>query len=181
MAEEINTDGTEEGEPSELRKAADRGREAVSENETLKRELAFLKAGVNTDTPIGQMFTKAYEGELTTEAIQAQASEVGLGAQAAPTPEPETVPTESAPTPEQTLLTDLRQGVATGEPPSGEQKVNAKAVAMQEYNSALQNGESRRDASVAYFGTLFTEAANGNPTAIFDQEAWNAEADRRDG
>jgi hypothetical protein len=43
-----------------------------------KRELAFLKAGVNPDDPAAKWFAKGYDGELTTEAIKAAATEARL-------------------------------------------------------------------------------------------------------
>ena len=66
----------------ELRDAADRGREAMQERDQLKREMAFMKAGVDTDSKAGQLLFKAYDGELDTEAIQAEWQEL------APTPSP---------------------------------------------------------------------------------------------
>lgn len=49
----------------DLRSAADEGRRA-------KRELAFVKAGIDTDTPLGAMFATAYDGDLTKDAIAEQ-------------------------------------------------------------------------------------------------------------
>ena len=59
----------------ELRDAADRGKKATQELDAMKREMAFLKAGVDTDTKAGQLLYKAYDGELETAAIQAEWSE----------------------------------------------------------------------------------------------------------
>ena len=55
----------------ELRDAAERGRQASQELEEMKREMAFMKAGVDTDTKAGQLLFKAYDGELDTESIKA--------------------------------------------------------------------------------------------------------------
>ena len=62
----------EPGSIKELRDAADRGKKATQELDAMKREMAFLKAGVDTDTKAGQLLYKAYDGELVTEAIQAE-------------------------------------------------------------------------------------------------------------
>ena len=51
---------------------------ALAEAAVAKRETAFLKAGVDVESPLGKMFTKGYEGELSVEAIKTQASLVGL-------------------------------------------------------------------------------------------------------
>ena len=59
----------ETGGIKELRDAADRGKEAIAERDLLKREVAFMKAGVDTDSKAGQLLFKAYDGELDTESI----------------------------------------------------------------------------------------------------------------
>ena len=62
----------------DLRDAAERGRKATQELDDMKREMAFIKAGVDTDSKAGQLLYKAYDGELETELIQAEASELGI-------------------------------------------------------------------------------------------------------
>jgi hypothetical protein len=51
---------------------------AAREAEIAKRELAFVKAGVNPDDPASKYFVKGYDGELTVEAIKAAATEARL-------------------------------------------------------------------------------------------------------
>jgi hypothetical protein len=46
--------------------------------DALEREVAFLKAGVNSDDPRAKWFYKGYDGELTADAIKAAAVEAGL-------------------------------------------------------------------------------------------------------
>ncbi|SVC91333.1 uncharacterized protein METZ01_LOCUS344187, partial [marine metagenome] len=75
----------EPGSIKELRDAADRGKKASQELDAMKREMAFLKAGVDTDTKAGQLLYKAYDGDLETAAIQAEWSEL-VPAAAAPPP-----------------------------------------------------------------------------------------------
>lgn len=60
-----------EKETAELKKLLADAQEA-------KRELAFLKAGVNPDDPAAKYFVKAYDGELNPEAIQQAAYEARL-------------------------------------------------------------------------------------------------------
>lgn len=50
-------------------------REAAQAAETSKRELMFLKAGINPDDPKAKYFVKGYDGELTVEAIRQAAEE----------------------------------------------------------------------------------------------------------
>lgn len=49
--------------------------ELLAEAEKAKRELVFLKAGINPDDPKAKYFVKGYDGEMTVEAIRAAAEE----------------------------------------------------------------------------------------------------------
>ena len=51
---------------------------ARSEADAAKRELALLKSGIDVNSPTGKLFAKSYEGELTAEAIKAEAEQYGL-------------------------------------------------------------------------------------------------------
>ena len=69
----------------ELRKQAKDGKQAKreaesarSEADAAKRELALLKSGIDVNSPTGKLFAKSYEGELTAEAIKAEAEQYGL-------------------------------------------------------------------------------------------------------
>jgi hypothetical protein len=53
-------------------------RQEKAELEQSKRELAFLKAGVDPTDGAAKYFIKGYDGELTVEAIQAAAREARL-------------------------------------------------------------------------------------------------------
>ena len=58
--------------------AAREANEAKAEANAAKRELALLKAGIDTNSPTGKLFVKAYDGEISVEAIKAAAGEYGL-------------------------------------------------------------------------------------------------------
>lgn len=65
----------------ELKQAKAEKRDLEAKNaeaQAAKRELALLKAGIDTESGQGKLFAKAYDGELTVEAIKAQAEEYGL-------------------------------------------------------------------------------------------------------
>jgi hypothetical protein len=80
--EDYDTDEVDESEASEsprgLRRAANKGKKLESENQQLKRELAFFKAGIDIDDPRMKYFTKGYEGELTADAVRQAAMEAGF-------------------------------------------------------------------------------------------------------
>jgi hypothetical protein len=48
--------------PKGLRRAANKGKKLESENQQLKRELAFYKAGIDTDDPKMRYFVKGRFG-----------------------------------------------------------------------------------------------------------------------
>lgn len=56
--------------------------------DTLKRENAFLKAGIKPDDPKAKYFVRGYDGELTADAILAEAKAAGVIAEPAPAPAP---------------------------------------------------------------------------------------------
>lgn len=49
----------------------------LAEAEKAKRELTFLKAGINPDDSKAKYFVKGYDGEMTVEAIRQAAEEAG--------------------------------------------------------------------------------------------------------
>jgi hypothetical protein len=53
-------------------------RKQVAESEVAKRELAFVKAGIDPASPMSKYFVKAYDGELSPEAIREAAVEAQL-------------------------------------------------------------------------------------------------------
>ena len=64
-------------------------RKLVAESEVAKRELAFVKAGIDLTAPASKYFVKGYDGELSPEAITEAAVEAQLISP------PDSVPTAS--------------------------------------------------------------------------------------
>lgn len=61
------------------RAEAEQAKVEAAEAATLRRELAFRRAGVDPDDPKAKYFVKGYDGELTAEAIKAEADAAGIG------------------------------------------------------------------------------------------------------
>lgn len=84
--EDFVTEETEETQESgkdrkwirDLEKRAKQADQIKAEAESAKRELAFLKAGIDLNTPQGKLFAKAYDGEFTADAVKAAAEEYGV-------------------------------------------------------------------------------------------------------
>lgn len=76
----------------QLQEALERAQRAEAEAESAKqaaaRDAAFAKAGV-PDSPLGQMFAKSYDGDLTPDAVRKAAIDVGLLSQERTTPDAE--------------------------------------------------------------------------------------------
>lgn len=91
-----------DGEPNWRRKLeadAKAGREATAaaakaeaEAQAAKRELLMLRAGIDVENGPGKLFAKAYDGDLTHDAVKAAAAEYGVLAP----PEPSVPPAELA-------------------------------------------------------------------------------------
>lgn len=141
----------------DLRRAADEGRAAKAEAAKLQRELAFAKAGVDTDSKLGQMLFKTYEGDLDVEAIKAEAAEIGIG-QPAPTP-PAEDPAERAQTRERSNLAS-----EVGTPHSHE--ANPYTLAESAFKEAKRNGDPTDIAFGAALAHIFEAAQRGDSRVI---------------
>lgn len=96
--EDFETEESDGGEetPRGLRQAARKGKKLESENQQLKRELAFFKAGIDIDDPRMRYFVKGYDGELTVDAVRGAATEAGFLQQAPTGPDPQAQAINSA-------------------------------------------------------------------------------------
>ena len=81
-SDDLDSDIEEDSLPG-LRRAANKSKKLESENQSLKRELAFAKAGLPLDDPKMRYFVKGYDGEMEAEAIRAAAVEAGFYQQSA--------------------------------------------------------------------------------------------------
>ena len=146
----------EPGSIKELRDAADRGKKASQELDAMKREMAFLKAGVDTDTKAGQLLYKAYDGELETAAIQAEWSELAPGA-AAPPPEPETVDATD------TQVSQQRQDLAGDSVPPENQTESPYDAGHREFREMMDAGRPKEDSAARFIHTVLEAAGGGSP------------------
>ena len=168
--------------------------QGLSDAENLRRENAFLKAGVDADSPIGKLFTRGYDGELDVEAIKTAWTEIRPGE---PTPPPTTEttppPTDSVEgvtglsTEELERLRQARASLSTDSAPPGALPQTPVMQAMMDAAFEKQGGVKARpaqgmnDASLnAGFSTLFGRAIEGDQEAVFKSpnEDWATATDR---
>ena len=166
---DLPEDQPTEGDIRDFRAAKDEAAEARRQADQARRELAFLKAGIDTESGPGKWFAKAYDGDLTVEAIKAAAEADGIGA---PTP-PEPAPQVQIPEDER-AQTRERAALATGaEPPTGEvPSPDPKRQALREFQKERDDGARLEDAGAAYFDHLFAAAYTGDKRAQFDPVEW---------
>jgi len=156
--EEESATQEDAGGIKELREAADRGRKATQENDALKREMAFLKAGVDTETKAGQLLFKAYDGELDTESIKTEADELGLfKSSQEPAPSVEQVPSEDR------QATTERQALAETSVPPGSQTESPYDAGHREFREMLDAGKPKEDSAARFVHTILEAASGDNP------------------
>lgn len=136
--------------------------------EILQRELAMNKAGIKTDSMLGRMFFKSYEGELTKEAMLLAAQEVGLV---------EKITEAPAISDEEKGSTEERQTLSSGAtPPSTENPVHPKDEAVANAKAVIEKGGKYEHAAGAFVSTLVKRHAEGDKRAT---RSTNDRFDRR--
>jgi hypothetical protein len=165
MEEESETQ-EDAGGIKELREAADRGRKVTQENDALKREMAFMKAGIDTDSKAGQLLFKAYDGDLSMDAIRTEADELGLFKSfeaSAPTAEQASV--------EDRRATTERQALAETSIPPGTQTESPYDAGHRQFQEMIADGRPKDDSAARFVHTVLEAAsgANPDPRVISDQ------------
>ena len=152
----------ESGGIKELRDAADRGKEAIAERDQLKREIAFMKAGVDTDSKAGQLLFKAYDGELDTESIKAEWQEL------APTPVPvvEPEPAQETVTKTDTQVSEQRQALAEDSVSVESTTPSPYDQGFQEFKTAWDSGKPKDEAAAKFVHTVLEAAGKGDERVI---------------
>lgn len=137
-------------------KALEESAAKAKDLEKAQRELVFAKAGIDTDTKLGKMLLQTYEGELTKEAIIAEAQDIGLFEKK--TEEPE-IPKEEKDS------TKERQNLSSGANPPGENPIHPKQEAVDNAKKVIEEGGKYDHAAGAYVSTLVQRYAEGDTRA----------------
>lgn len=139
----------------ELRQAAKDGNAARAEAEAARRELAFVKAGVDTDSKLGKLLLKTYEGELTSEAIRTEALE--LGAIKETSTESETTASD-----EEQAQSRARRDLATESGAASQETEDPRVSAQKAFRAAMDGGDTRETAAGAAFAEMLKGAHRGD-------------------
>ena len=150
----METENQENTSIKDLREAAERGRKASSELDAMKREMAFLKAGVDLENKAGQLLMKAYDGDLEPELIRAEAEELGAITGAAPTPVAEAQEIDTSTAERQALVQDSVAPEATTESPYDR--------GHREFQDMINEGRPKEDAAARFVHTVLEAAGQGD-------------------
>jgi hypothetical protein len=162
MADDESQDGQDQDEKPYVRmkrediRALEESAARAKEADALKRELVFAKAGIDTDTKLGKMLLATYDGELTREAILAEAQEIGLVQTETKNPE---VPADEK------QSTQERQTLNNGATPPGENPTHPKEEAIANGKKVIEDGGKFEQAAGAYISTLVQRYADGDQRA----------------
>lgn len=164
--------GTDEGQAQAESENMKQLREAASRGTQAQRELAWLKAGYNTDDPLVATVMTTYKGELTKEAVQAFAKGLGLEPAAAATPSTaEADPDEDERRRQETIeahqqrellrdANDPNDGTDQGSP-------DPHVRGLEGFREALAEGFTREEAAGEYIGSVIQAKKEGDPRATW--------------
>ena len=140
----------------DLRDAAERGKKATQELDAMKREMAFLKAGVDTDTKAGQLLFKAYDGELETDLLRAEAEELGILRDTS-------APVQEASNDSDRQATQERRALAENTVPPDNQKESPYDAGHREFKEMMDAGRPKDDSAARFIHTVLESAGGSDP------------------
>jgi len=175
--EEIE-DSSEPDAIRNLRQANKRNEEKAKAGEAAMRKLAFLEAGLDPRiNPQVELFMKAYDGELSEEAIRAEATRYNL-ISGDVAPEPSAPQSSSAFDAGQTYAR-ASLGADSGDAAAPIQEGDPMLSAYTEFHTLRHSGATSEEASVAVLGKIFEQARKGNDKFVFDATSWQGSESAR--
>lgn len=157
-------EGTEDTDPSalvkKLRNELKARDKALTEANLAKRELAFVRAGIDTSTKLGQLFAKSFEGDLDVEAIKAEAKELGIFNG----PKSETDAPEEDPTPDNSA--QERSSLATGATGDDGSGVDPRQTGLARAQEAMAKGATFEAAAGGFVAELAKAAMHGDQRVV---------------
>lgn len=176
--EEVDEEAPEGG-ISQLRESARKGQHAVAENTDLKRQILFMKAGIDLDTKLGKMLYRTFEGN-DLDALKAEATELGMLGNS---PSQADLDAEAERSAEDTRRSSAQQSLSGGRAgaPTIEEGLDPRHAALESFQIDLRQGVDRDEAQQNAISKVLSAAANGDRRVAWNHEAHLAagrEADR---
>lgn len=159
MSDDTNTTEEEQPQTSGVKALREKAEQDARELAAARRELAFLKAGVDLDSKMGQVFAKGYDGELDPEAIRGEWSELAPKRDEAP-------PSEEG----RVRDTFARDGQVP--PDANDFREDPVESALKEGRDIMTRGGSREQGMSAYIDRMVDAGARGDQRVVFDRDRW---------
>ena len=153
-------DGANMKRMRELAEKGQRAEELEAQMAATTKENAFLRSGIDIDTPLGAMFFKAFDGDATdVEALKAQAVEMNIPFRtgAAPTPA-----AGDPATPPESTGTEQRQQLANGAPADTGEQPHPNTVARQIFDTEMAAGGTWEDSAGMMIASKAAAAMSGD-------------------
>lgn len=166
--DDVTQDDQDEAQPRED-KNLKHLRERAAEADAAKRELLFVKAGIDTDSRIGKLALAGYDGDLTVEAVKAFGQEIGAIGAAPSTPAVDITDDERALAQDRQVLAGARTD------PAEDQGEHPALLGVREFHAAVQRGVPRDNAAGHFFDRVFDAAAKGDQRVLYDPDRFKAE------
>ena len=160
-----------------LRKSAREGQAALKENETLRRQLMFTKAGIEIDDPdsVGALLFQTWNGGDDIEALKARATKVGA-IKTAPTASPD----DNTRGDEDQQRQSAYDSFSGGAPSGGTEDPGPDPTdkALRDFHDPVNRTKSREERQQDAITSVIAAGLRGDKRVIFDAEAHAAEAQR---
>lgn len=168
MPDETGTQQTNE-DPNlkHLREKAAKADEAEAALADARRENAILRAGIDTESKLGQMFVKAYDGDFAdVEALKAAAKEIGVPIRGETVEETSTTTADAATETAEPTGTTERQQLAAGAVADTGESPDPRKLATDQFNADMAAGLEQDEAAGRAFNLLVNAANGGDPRVL---------------
>jgi len=142
----------------QLREKAKAGEQALAKLAEFERKDAIRESGIDTNTPLGKLFLKSYDGELTADALKEAAGEYGV-------PIVGQAPAEDVTPPENG--TEERQALADGAGADTGVSPDPNQVAHENFKADMAAGMSEEAGIGTFIATKARAAHMGDPRVIY--------------
>lgn len=173
MSNDQTTNDQQQPDIKSLREAAANGKAAIDELAKMRKDMLFMRAGVDINDPTVPRAAKLLYGQWEGEdldALKADLTELGVGAPVAPA--------AAAVNETDQQVQQFREGMQRGNAPAAvvPESPNPYDAAYAKFYQDLNKGVPRERAALDAFDVVFAAGTNGDQRVIYDPEAYAQEA-----
>jgi hypothetical protein len=155
-----------------LRRQAAEGRKARTEAETLRKQMAFTAAGIDTANPLGQFFLDNYAGDIDPTAIRTRALELHVPVAGVDPTQVEAAGREAEA--ERINAASRSLGTAAHSPgPKPEDPLHTRAAAQANFDKMRMEGANQEEAMASSMALFLAGALAGDNEVVWD--GWSAD------